>query len=521
AAWRRWDELDGLEEVRRLLDAEAPESLALSRVPNPRVAGALAVLEALRGDGERRDAEGLRELAAEREGRVPDPEAFRELAEARGYRARARWSALGGPGEYDVLLVRDGAAAAFREETPAPLPWSAYASDPLAHRRGQWLVPELRVWLRERLPEYLVPGALVVLDALPLTPNGKVDRRALPAPEAAGPDEEYRAPRTPVEEVLAGIWTEVLRVERVGTRGNFFELGGHSLLATQVASRARHAFGVEVPLHTLFEAPTLAELALRIETLRSEGSPPAPPIERVPREGVEGFPLSFAQQRLWFGDRLEPDSAAYNMPYALRVRGGLHLGALRAGLDELVRRHETLRTVFAERAGRPLQVIGPPARVPLPLVDLERLPAGNRDREAERLARAEARRPFHLARGPLLRSTLLRMGADDHALCFTMHHVVSDGWSMDVLTREVSALYGAFAAGEEPRLPEPPVQYADFAAWQRAWLDGETLDAQLRYWKARLAGAPPLLEVPTDHPRTAPPEARGGRHRLVLPAAAA
>ncbi|MEW5929568.1 MAG: non-ribosomal peptide synthase/polyketide synthase, partial [Gemmatimonadota bacterium] len=404
------------------------------------------------------------------------------------------------------------------EEAAAPLPWSTYASDPLASRRGRRLPAELRAWLGERLPEHMVPAAVVVLETLPLTPNGKVDRRALPAPETMAPDEGRRAPRTAVEEVLGGIWATVLGLERVGVEDGFFDLGGHSLLATQVVSRARRAFGVEVPLRTLFEAPTLGALAARIEALLGAGTPPAPPIVRVPRDGMEGLPLSFAQQRLWLVDRIEPGGSAYNMPAALRRRGPLQPGALRAGLRELVRRHEVLRTVFRERDGVPVQVIGPPAPVPLPVVDLARLPAGEGERQAQRLARAEALRPFDLARGPLLRSTLLRLGESDHVLCFTLHHVVADGWSVDVLTREVAALYAAFGRGEPSPLRELPVQYADYAVWQRGWLSGATLEAQLDFWRARLAGAPPLLEVPVDRPRSAPPGERGGTHPFALPA---
>ncbi|MEW5926854.1 MAG: non-ribosomal peptide synthase/polyketide synthase [Gemmatimonadota bacterium] len=519
-AWRRWDEVEGVEAVRRALEEEAPAALAVARVPNPRVAGALAVVEALAGGAGPATVQELRALAAEREARAPDPEAFRELAEARGYRARARWSALGGPGEYDVLLVRDGAAAALLEEaTAAPLPWSEYVSDPLAGRRGRWLVPELRAWLRERLPEHMVPGALVVMEALPLTPNGKLDHRALPAPAADVPDEAYRAPRTDVEEILAGIWAEVLGLERVGVDAGFFDLGGHSLLATQVVSRARQAFGVEVPLRALFEAPTVAALAGRIEELRSAGTRVAPPVVRVPREGSDGLPLSFAQQRLWMVDRLQPGSPVYNMPAALRVRGELDVQALAGSLGELARRHEALRTVFVERGDAPVQVVRPPAPVPLPLVDLRgvREPA----RHAERLAGEEALRPFDLARGPLLRARLLRLGGDDHVLCFTLHHVVGDGWSMDVLVDEVSALYAAFSRGEPSPLPELPVQYADFAAWQRAWLSGEVLEEQVGYWKRELRGAPPLLEVPTDRPRAAGQSPRSGSHRFALSAEAA
>jgi amino acid adenylation domain-containing protein len=372
---------------------------------------------------------------------------------------------------------------------------------------------ELRDWARERLPGYMVPAAFVALEALPLTPSGKVDRLALPAPERAERAADA-APATPTEEVLAGIWAEVLGTDAVGARDDFFALGGHSLLATRVMARVREAFGVEVPLRALFEAPTLEGLAGRIETLRSASAGIAPPMDRVSR--AESLPLSFAQQRLWLMDRLEPGNPTYNMPYVLRLRGSLDAGALRAGLDALVRRHETLRTVFAERGSEPVQVVRPPAPVALHVLDLRGVPEVRREAEAERLAAAEAVRPFDLARGPLLRSTLLRLADDDHVLCFTLHHIVSDGWSRGVLVREVSALYAAFARGEEPRLPELPVQYADFAVWQRAWLSGETLAEEIGYWRERLAGAPPLLEIATDRPRAVGQSPRAADHPFRL-----
>ncbi len=388
------------------------------------------------------------------------------------------------------------------------------------------LVPaaELRAFLRARLPEYMVPAAFVLLDRVPMTPNGKVDRRALaglrPRPAART---ERVAPRTPAEEILAGIWERLLKTEGVGAHDNFFELGGHSLLAAQVVSRVREAFAVELPLRALFESPTLAGLAERIEAARGAGAAVAPPIAHVPRD--RRLLLSFGQQRLWFLDQLEPGGVAYNMPYAVRLSGPLDAGALAASLTEIVRRHEALRTVFHLPAGpegedEPAQRILPPAPAALPRVDLRALSEAA-EAEARRLAAEEARRPFDLARGPLLRSALLRLAEDEHVLVLGLHHIVSDGWSMEVLIAETAALYGAFAAGRPSPLPELPVQYADYADWQRRWLAGEVLAAHLTYWRGALAGAPPLLDLPTDRPRPPMQTFRGARRAAVLPAATA
>jgi amino acid adenylation domain-containing protein len=494
----------------------------------PGIAGELFI----GGEGVGRGYLGRPELTAERF--LPD--ALGDRVGARLYRTgdRVRWLADGTleflgrvdhqvkvrgfriePGEVEAALLGHAAVrealVTVREDVPGDRRLVGYVvADDGAELSGAGL----RAHLAARLPEHLVPGAFVVLASLPLTLNGKVDRAALPAPEPGG-DAAYTAPRTPTEEVLAGIWAEVLGTERVGADAHFFELGGHSLLATQVVSRARQAFGVEVPLRALFEAPTVAGLAGRVDALRSEGAAPAPPIERVPRTGP--LPLSFAQRRLWLVDRMEPGSPAYNVPAALRLRGALDVAALRASLDALVRRHETLRTTFAERGGAPVQVVHPPAPVPLPVLDLSGLPAAARERRAERLARAEALRPFDLARGPLVRSALLRLGDGDHALFFTLHHVVSDEWSMEVLVREVSALYAAFGRGADADLPELPVQYADFAVWQRERLSGEVLDEQIRFWKEELAGAPPLLELPADRPRAgAAGDPRAAGHPFAL-----
>ncbi len=392
-----------------------------------------------------------------------------------------------------------------------PLPWSAYVNQPLRGKLARRLVPELRRALQAELPDYMVPAAIVVLDALPLNPNGKVDRAALPEPEPARSAAGSAPPRTPVEQALASLWREVLGLEEVGREDGFFELGGHSLLATQLVSRVRAAFQVELPLRVIFEAPTIAGLAAWIERARlgSGGEAVAPPLRPVPRD--RPLPLSFAQERLWFLDRLRPGDPSYNMPTALRALGELSPALLEAVLGEVVRRHEALRTTFRLRDGQPAQVIAPPGRWCLPRVDLSGLPEEEARAETRRLVQEEAMRPFDLERGPLLRAALLRLGPAEHALLLVMHHIVSDGWSMGVFVREITALYGAARAGRPSPLPELPVQYADFTVWQRGWLTGAELERQLGYWRQRLAGAPASLDLPTDRPRPAVPSHHGGR----------
>ncbi len=388
------------------------------------------------------------------------------------------------------------------------------------------LVQALRAFLAGKLPDYMVPSAIVVLDALPLTPNGKVDRKALPAPAAQAVD-RGGAPRTPAEELLAGIWAEVLGRERVGIHDGFFDLGGHSLIATRVVSRVRAAFGVELPLRALFEHPTVAGLARALTAAAAEGSttppatpapPPAPALLPSAARPDE-LPLSFAQERLWFLDRLEPASPLYLIPAAVRLVGELDAAALRAALGEIVRRHEVLRTAYVEAGGRPLQRIEPPAPFAVAQVDLALVPAPLRAGVARRLLREEAARPFDLGRATLLRATLLRLEEREHWLALTFHHIAADGWSMGVFLRELAALYAAptgDGAGAA-RLAALPVQYADFALWQRAWLRGEALARQLAYWREALAGAPAELALPTDRPRPAVRRSRGAHLPAAFP----
>ena len=383
---------------------------------------------------------------------------------------------------------------------------------------------DLRAALDRRLPEHMVPAAFVALPALPLTPNGKVDRKALPAPTApAGTGEE---PRTWIERLVAGIWAEVLEIDAggIGRDDSFFELGGHSLAATRVASRVRDLLEVEVTLRRLLETPALAALAAWIEEERRAGRGQAGRAALTAGPAAGELPASWAQERLWFLDQLEPGSSTYNVPAAFHVTGRLEPAALAGAFSEIVRRHQTLRTTFALSGGRVVQVVAPPASRPLPVVDLSGLPAAARPGLAERLARRDGRRPFDLARGPLLRTMLVRLGAEEHLLVATMHHIASDGWSLRVLFRELSALYAAALARRSSPLPELPVQYADFAAWQSRWLRGPVLAAQIAAWRQRLAGAPTVLELPADRPRSVPGGhrgQRGGRASRELPAAVA
>ena len=432
----------------------------------------------------------------------------------RGYRVE--------PGEIEAILerhpaVRSAAVVADRAEGAASGA-VRLAAHVVAKRAGDSAAPaaaDLRTFLAARLPEVMVPAAWAFHDALPLLPSGKVDRRALafsPAAarrEGASPD----AARGPIEEILIEIWRELLGVP-AGIHDNFFSLGGHSLLVTGVASRIRDAFGVELSLSRLFDRPTVARLAAEIQGRLSDppvgpehGEVAMPPI--VPRGESSPAPLSFAQQRLWLVHQLEAESSAYALPDAHRLDGELRVAALRACFQELIRRHEILRTTFTrgERGGEVRQVIAPALEARLPVVDLGHLPASRQPIAIRGLAARETGRPFDLARGPLLRPVLIRLAPRRHVLLINQHHIVSDGWSQGVFYRELAALYGAFAAGRPSPLPAPPLQYADFAVWQRRWLTAEALAASLSYWRRQLDGVT-VLELATDRPRPAP---RGGK----------
>ncbi|MCB0080764.1 MAG: amino acid adenylation domain-containing protein, partial [Caldilineaceae bacterium] len=355
--------------------------------------------------------------------------------------------------------------------------------------------------LQKSLPSHMWPSAWVMMAEWPLTPNGKLDRAALPAPALRDQSETFVAPTTQLEIELAAIWQSVLHIEAISVTSNFFDLGGHSLLATQVAARIQQKLGVALPLRTFFEKPTIAELTSELMAVQPGGEqPPLLPVDRN-----AALPLSFAQQRLWLIAQLDPDSSGYSIPGALRLSGRLDVTALHQALNELVARHESLRTVFALQDGEPVQVVQTAIPLSLIHVDLYHLPQAEREAEAQGRAAAAMLEPFDLAEGPLLRATLFQL-ADDEAILFVlMHHIIADGWSIPILLGEVAELYRAHVERRAHRLPSLIIQYADYAHWQRSWLQGTRLQEQIDYWRHELAGAPPLLELPTDYVRPAQP----------------
>ncbi|HEU4558095.1 MAG TPA: amino acid adenylation domain-containing protein, partial [Longimicrobium sp.] len=475
-----------------------------------------------------RDYLGRPGLTAERF--VPDP--FSAEPGARLYRTgdRVRWLPDGSieflgrtdhqvkvrgfriePGEIEARLLEHAgvreAIVLVREDTPGEKRLVAYvAGDETA------TADVLRAHLSERLPEYMVPAAYVRLETLPLTPNGKVDRKALPAPEGdAYAAQEYAAPVGETEQAVAAIWAELLGAERVGRHDHFFERGGHSLLAVRVVSRVRQALGVEASPRDVFERPVLADFARGLETAAQAEATAIVPVDRT-----AAIPLSFAQQRLWFLEQLGNLGSTYHMPMGLRLRGDLDRGALMRSLDRIVARHEALRTSFPTVDGEPVQRIAPAEESGFGLVEHDLDASADAEDELHRIMSDEASAPFDLAQGPLVRGRLIRMAADDHVLLLTMHHIVSDGWSAGVLFRELGALYTAFSRGDPDPLPPLPVQYADYAVWHRRWVDGPVLEAQAEYWTKTLAGAPELLELPTDHPRPAKQDFSGAAVNVEL-----
>ncbi|MFG2944240.1 non-ribosomal peptide synthase/polyketide synthase [Streptomyces adustus] len=507
-AWGR--DVAGLAELRELLGRPGTGPVRLTGVPNSRVAREAELARAVwNADG---TLAGLLErLHGPDDDGLPDPEDLHALGGELGCRVGLTWSA-DAPEALDVLLVDGPAGApveAYRPVRPAGTPLSSLTNRPTGSRGTGALLGELRDWLRGRLPDYLVPSAFVALEALPLTASGKLDRRALPAPDL-GPASAGRAPRTPQEQLLAELFAEVLGLAQVGVEDSFFDLGGHSLLATRLASRVRATLGVELEVRTLFETPTVAGLAACLDGYGTA----RPALTAQPRP--ERVPLSFAQRRLWFLNRMDGPSATYNMPFALSLTGDLDRSALHAALADVVTRHESLRTVFRETDGVPYQVVlsASQARPALPVVEL------GESRPAERLAEA-ARRGFDLAAEPPLRAELFALAPDRHVLLVVVHHIAADGWSTGPLSGDLAAAYAARCRGEEPQWSPLPVQYADYTLWQRDVL-GDAADPdslfsrQLSHWEDELTGLPQQVQLPADRPRPPVASQLGGAVAIAL-----
>ncbi|WP_425557658.1 amino acid adenylation domain-containing protein, partial [Kitasatospora cystarginea] len=496
-----------LAELGELLARPHADVLRITGVPNRRVVRESALARAVQnGDGSL--AELLERLHAPEKSDLPDPDDFHALGRELDCWVGVTWSATAADA-VDVVFADPRALHGFPVEPYRPArgagrALSSLTNHPTGSRGTGALIGELRDWLRGRLPDYLIPSALVALEALPLTASGKLDRRALPAPDF-GSAGAGRAPRTPQEQLLAELYAEVLGLAQVGVEDSFFDLGGHSLLATRLAARVRATLGAELEVRSLFETPTVAALAARLDGFGTA----RPALTARPRP--ERVPLSFAQRRLWFLHRMDGPSATYNMPFALSLTGGLDRSALHAALADVVARHESLRTVFRETDGVPYQVVlsAAQAHPALPVVELDE------SRLAERLAEA-ARRGFDLAAEPPVRAELYALAPDRHVLLVVVHHIAADGWSMGPLSGDLAAAYAARCRGEEPRWSPLPVQYADYTGWQRDLLgdaaDPDSLFAsQLAYWKDELAGIPQQVQLPVDRPRPPVASQLGGR----------
>ncbi|MFN2633629.1 MAG: amino acid adenylation domain-containing protein [Thermoanaerobaculia bacterium] len=504
-----WDrDVNALSRLRSILESEDHEAVTIVNVPNGRTAAA-ATAWRLSGSSDARDLAELRDRAERSSVAAPDPEDFHSLAQELSCRVELSWGRASNEGRFDARFRRGARASddELRFYVPASenlasvRSWSAYANVPIARNLFERLVPRLRQALEERFPEYMVPSTFVRMDRLPLTPNGKVDRRALPAPGRARPElgTPFLEPRGRLEQEVSGILEEVLDVEPIGANDDFFELGGHSLKAARVISRIRQKFGVTIPIAGFFEAPSVAGLALLVSEAGALSGPPAR-IPATPWQDKE-VPLSFAQERLWFFDQLEPGGYGYNIGRAFRLAGRLNREALSRALSALAERQASLRTAFVSHDGTPAQVIARELTIPIASVDMTAMSPEELEERLPDLLSSEARRPFDLSQPPLLRVCLYRVGEEEHILLLTTHHIVTDGWSMELLYRELGQLYARAATGEGPPILDLPIQYVDVARWQREELSQGALEPSLEYWNTRLASAPPFLDLPSDRPR--------------------
>ncbi|NOK63913.1 MAG: hypothetical protein GFH27_549391n2 [Chloroflexi bacterium AL-W] len=502
-----------MDRVLTILREKTPTYLQLQRVPNSRLSRALQNRYLLNDAAGPTSVRTLQEAIAVHGSTGVNPEQFWCAAETTGYSVTITWSPQNSDGSYDVLFYPTTETNVSFGVSDTIIEWSHYANRPAWDASQHDLIPQLRQYLATQLPEYMVPSAYLILTTLPLTRNGKVDRRALPAPDQIDSG-QYVAPKIPLEVDLVTIWEEVLGITRIGVTDDFFILGGHSLLATQIVSRIRTVCDVDLPVRVLFEHPTIAQLAQTIqETQRSSKTVMLPPLMSVSR--TTPIPLSFAQQRLWFIDQLQPGMAAYHFFAGLQLQGELHIAALIASFQDIVQRHESLRTTFTVVDDQPVQVITPILILDVPLVDASGLSREHGETLIRTLAQREALRPFDLTQGPLLRIMLIQVAPQECVILVNQHHIVTDGWSLGIFIRELTTLYASKIKQGQSPLPPLPIQYPDYAAWQHSWLHGEVLAHQMAYWRQQLAEQQ-LLQLPTDYPRPPMPSYRGNSVPIVF-----
>ncbi len=516
--WFEWDSADFTPTtLRQYLIDNVPESLGLANVPNARTWADAQFMTKLKSASEDLT---VGDLMVHRDQSGLEPESFWQIADVLPYHVDIQYPQNGRPGTFDVLLIRRSGTErpkfAQRITADPHTPINHYANNPLQAKISRHLIPQVRTFLEHRLPDYMVPSAFVLMDAFPLNPNGKINRRAFPKPDTIRPDlaEAFIPPRTPLETVLAALWLDRLGLEQVGVNDEFVALGGNSLLATQVVSRIRDIFQVDLPLSYGFNS-TIAMLAERLKTAGQEvgidvlevaeqhlqnQDPAESNTQSIPRrDKAASLPLSFLQEGLWFLEQLAPGQATYNVPIASRLEGPLNVPALEKAINEIVRRHEILRTTFGMEDGRLVQKIAPYKPIPLPLINLSDSDAA--EQEALQLITKEAQKSVDLSAGPLFRAFLVRLNSENHLLALNIHHIITDGWSMGVMTNELTTLYVDYANNHPSSLPELPIQYSDYTRWQRKQLQGERLDSLESFWKEQLKDSSLILDLPTDFTR--------------------